>query len=157
MVAIGCQHRLHLLEFADRKALSTEVSKLHKSQPGGIGFGRTKIIDQAEQELAQFFAGTRDCFETPLALHGTAFQVQVWQALQDIPAGQTKSYGQLACDLGKPTGARAVARANGSNQIALMIPCHRVIGADGSLTGYGGGLWRKQRLVEIELQYRRSV
>ncbi len=90
----------------------------------------------------------------PLALHGSDFTKQVWRALMDIPAGETRSYGGLAANMGRPEASRAVARANGANQIALVIPCHRVIGADGSLTGYGGGLWRKQRLLEIEAQYR---
>ncbi|MCJ8334015.1 MAG: trifunctional transcriptional activator/DNA repair protein Ada/methylated-DNA--[protein]-cysteine S-methyltransferase [Epibacterium sp.] len=150
MVAIGCRHRLHLLEFVDRKALPREVARLQKEQPGGVGFGRPAVIDQAAEELERYFAGTSAAFETPLAFHGTPFQRQVWQALREIPAGQTRSYGALAQDLGRPTASRAVARANGSNQIAIMVPCHRVLGADGSLTGYGGGLWRKQRLVEIE-------
>ena len=75
---------------------------------------------------------------------------EVWRALREIPAGETRSYGQLATALGRPGSSRAVARANGANQIAVMIPCHRVLGADGTLTGYGGGLWRKQRLIEIE-------
>lgn len=153
MIAIGCRHRLHLLEFADRKALPKEVARINTSQPGGIGFGRPAVIDQAAAELEAFFAGRSARFQTPLALHGTEFQKRVWRALCDIPAGETRSYGQLARDLAQPSATRAVARANGSNQIALMIPCHRVIGADGSLTGYGGGLWRKQRLVEIETQY----
>ncbi len=80
------------------------------------------------------------------------FTQQVWDALREIPAGETRSYSEIACQIGRPAATRAVARANGANQIALMIPCHMVIGADGSLTGYGGGLWRKQRLIEIERQ-----
>ncbi len=150
MLAVGCRHRLHLLEFADRKALPREVAKLQRRQPGGLGFGRPAVIDQAAEELAGYFAGAAARFDTPLAYHGTAFEAEVWRALREIPAGETRSYGQLAQALGRPGASRAVARANGANQIAVMIPCHRVLGADGSLTGYGGGLWRKQRLIEIE-------
>jgi len=150
MVAVACQHRLHLLEFADRKALPREVARLQKRQPGGLGFGRPAVIDQAAAELSDYFAGRAARFDTPLAYHGTAFEGEVWHALRAIPAGETRSYGQLARDLGRPGSSRAVARANGANQIAVMIPCHRVLGADGTLTGYGGGLWRKQRLIEIE-------
>ncbi|WP_068243075.1 bifunctional transcriptional activator/DNA repair enzyme AdaA [Tritonibacter horizontis] len=150
MLAVACQHRLHLLEFADRKALPREVAKLQKRQPGGLGFGRPAVTDQAAEELARYFSGQTARFETPLAYHGTAFETEVWRALRDIPVGQTRSYGALARDLGRAGASRAVARANGANQIAVMIPCHRVLGADGSLTGYGGGLWRKQRLIEIE-------
>jgi len=150
MVAVACQHKLHLLEFADRKALPREVAKLQKRQPGGIGFGRPEVVDQAAEELGAYFAGQAARFDTPLAYHGTAFEADVWRALRDIPVGQTRSYGALAQSLGRPGSSRAVARANGANQIAVMIPCHRVLGADGALSGYGGGLWRKQRLIEIE-------
>ncbi|GAA6195057.1 trifunctional transcriptional activator/DNA repair protein Ada/methylated-DNA--[protein]-cysteine S-methyltransferase [Pseudophaeobacter sp.] len=153
MIAISCQHQLHLLEFADRKALPREMQRLQKAQPGGIGFGRPAPTQQIAAELADYFAGTQARFDTPLALHGTDFERQVWRALLQIPAGETRSYSQIAQELGRPTATRAVARANGSNQIAVVIPCHRVLAADGSLTGYGGGLWRKQRLIEIETSY----
>jgi AraC family transcriptional regulator of adaptative response/methylated-DNA-[protein]-cysteine methyltransferase len=108
--------------------------------------------EQAAAELSDYFAARSDRFQTPLALSGTAFTQQVWDALRQIPAGETRSYSDIARRIGRPLATRAVARANGANQIALMIPCHRVVGADGSLTGYGGGLWRKQRLIEIERQ-----
>jgi AraC family transcriptional regulator of adaptative response/methylated-DNA-[protein]-cysteine methyltransferase len=93
-------------------------------------------------------------FETPLALHGTPFTRDVWRELLKIPAGGIRSYSDVAQALGRPEAVRAVARANGANQIAVVIPCHRVMGADGSLTGYGGGLWRKQKLIELERSYR---
>ncbi|MQQ08574.1 methylated-DNA--[protein]-cysteine S-methyltransferase [Epibacterium sp. SM1979] len=157
MVAIACQHQLHLLEFFDRKALPTEVRRLQERQPGGLGFGRTPVMEQLTAELAQFFAGELSRFETPCAFHGTAFEQEVWRALQDIPAGQTRSYGDLATGLGRPSATRAVARANGKNQIAILIPCHRIIGADGNLTGYGGGIWRKRRLIEVETTYKERV
>ncbi|MGR3760997.1 bifunctional transcriptional activator/DNA repair enzyme AdaA [Roseobacteraceae bacterium NS-SX3] len=157
MIAVSCAHRLHLLEFADRKALPREVAKLQKAQPGGLGFGRPAPTEQIAAELGRYFGGESAKFETPLALHGTAFEREVWRYLQTIPAGETRSYSQLAQEIGRPPATRAVARANGANQLALIVPCHRVIGADGSLTGYGGGLWRKQRLIEIELGYRERL
>ena len=86
----------------------------------------------------------------PVAAPSTAFQQQVWAALRDIPYGQTVSYGELAATIGRPTAGRAVGKANGDNRLAIIIPCHRVIGADGRLTGYGGGKWRKQRLLKLE-------
>jgi len=155
MVAIADNRHLHLLEFLDRKALPTEVKRLMKDCSGGIGFGRPDPIEQVKTELDQFFKGSCAIFNTPLAPHGTDFQKQVWHALRDIPAGETRSYSTLARDLGKPDATRAVARANGANSLAIIVPCHRIIGADGSLTGYGGGLWRKEKLIEIEQQYQR--
>ncbi len=157
MVAISCQHQLHLLEFADRKALPREMIRLQKAQPGGIGFGRPPPTQQVAGELSRYFAGTEARFDTPLALHGTAFEREVWRYLLQIPAGETRSYSQIARDLGRASATRAVARANGSNQIAVVVPCHRVLSADGSLTGYGGGLWRKQRLIEIETSYKERL
>lgn len=154
MVAISCQHQLHLLEFADRKALPREMIRLQKAQPGGIGFGRPPPTAQVAEELSRYFAGNEARFDTPLALHGTAFEREVWRYLLQIPAGETRSYSQIARDLGRASATRAVARANGSNQIAVVVPCHRVLAADGSLTGYGGGLWRKQRLIEIETSHK---
>lgn len=150
MIAISSASHLHLLEFVDRKGLPAELRKMQANTPGGLGLGRFAPAEQAEAELADYFAAKSARFETPLFMHGTDFFKRVWTALQTIPAGETRSYGDIACKIGQPTAVRAVARANGSNQIALMIPCHRVIGADGSLTGYAGGLWRKQRLIEIE-------
>lgn len=107
-------------------------------------------------ELDAFFEGRSARFDTPLHQDGGAFSRAVWDELRRIPAGRTRSYAEIAQRIGRPTAVRAVARANGANQIALIVPCHRVIGADGSLTGYGSGLWRKQRLLEIEHRYRPS-
>jgi len=153
MIAVSSQSELHLLEFADRKALRTELAKLDTVAKGRIGIGKTDPSRQIRSELAAFFNGTLAAFETPLAYHGSEFTRLVWDVLRMIPAGETRSYSQIAEAIGRPTAVRAVARANGANQIALVIPCHRVIGADGSLTGYGGGLWRKQKLLETERQY----
>jgi methylated-DNA-[protein]-cysteine S-methyltransferase len=101
-------------------------------------------------QLEEYFAGRRTAFDVPLAPAGTAFQRQVWVALRAIPFGQTVSYGQLANRLGRPTAARAVGLANGRNPIGIIVPCHRVVGANGDLTGYSGGLERKRRLLDFE-------
>lgn len=153
MIALSDRTHLHLLEFIDRKALPRELEKLSRLTKGDIGMGRPPPTEQVTAELDAFFAGRSARFETPLALHGSPFTKSVWHALCDIPAGETRSYSELARQIDRPSATRAVARANGANQIALLIPCHRVLGADGSLTGYGGGLWRKQRLIEIERGY----
>jgi AraC family transcriptional regulator of adaptative response/methylated-DNA-[protein]-cysteine methyltransferase len=153
MIGVADNTHLHLLEFADRKALPAELKRLLKSTPTGIGLGRTAPLSQAKAELEAYFDGRCGMFETPMAPAGTPFTKSVWDALQLIPAGHTRSYSELARDIGKPDATRAVARANGANQIAVMIPCHRVLGADGSLTGYGGGLWRKRKLIDLERQY----
>lgn len=152
MIAVSSRSHLHLLEFVDRKALPTELKRLQDGTRERIGIGTMPPSEQAAAELADYFAARSDRFTTPLAVSGSAFTQRVWDALRAIPAGETRSYSDIARQIGHPTAVRAVARANGVNQIALMIPCHRVIGADGSLTGYGGGLWRKQRLIEIERQ-----
>lgn len=154
MVAVADRAHLYLLEFVGRKAPSSELKALMADAKGDIGVGRTDPIDLAERELDAFFSGRSTRFTVPLASGGTAFEARVWDLLRTIPAGETRSYGDLARMIGKPSATRAVARANGKNRIALMIPCHRVIGADGSLTGYGGGLWRKERLIAIERAYR---
>ncbi|MBP2560622.1 AraC family transcriptional regulator of adaptative response/methylated-DNA-[protein]-cysteine methyltransferase [Neorhizobium galegae] len=150
MMAIADQHSLHLLEFAERKALPAEIKKLQKFTGSGIVMGRHPPIDEIEAELKAYFAGENLGFKTRLAGHGSPFQRQVWAALRAIPAGVSTTYGAVAAGLNLPSSTRAVAGANGANQIAIVIPCHRLIGADGSLTGYGGGLWRKRWLLEHE-------
>jgi methylated-DNA-[protein]-cysteine S-methyltransferase len=114
--------------------------------------GTSPILERTASQLAGYFAGTLLDFTLPLAPEGTAFQQQVWQALAQIPFGQTQSYGALAASIGKPSASRAVGAANGQNPIAIVIPCHRVIGANGSLTGYGGGLPAKRWLIAHEQQ-----
>ena len=153
MVTICDATQVHLLEFPERKGLAREVQQLFQYSKGQLGFGRFALTDQVQEQLTEFFEGRRLKFDLPLALHGTDFSKTVWRALQDIPAGQTRSYAQLAQAIARPTAMRAVARANGANQIAIVLPCHRVIGADGTLTGYAGGLWRKQKLIELERAY----
>ncbi len=157
MIVVCDQRSLHLLEFADRKALPTELQRLRKAAKGQIGIGRSVITDQVETALQRYFGGGCDRFDIPLTLHGSPFTKDVWTALRNIPAGTTRSYSDLARILGAPQATRAVARANGANQIALIIPCHRVLGADGSLTGYGGGLWRKRQLIDLKKHYQRNT
>ena len=112
--------------------------------------GDHPFLHTARTQLGEYFAGTRTSFELPLSPQGTPFQKDVWHALADIPYGQTISYAQLATRVGKPTAMRAVGAANGRNPLPIVLPCHRVIGADGSLTGFGGGLPTKQFLLELE-------
>ncbi|MFV2171993.1 methylated-DNA--[protein]-cysteine S-methyltransferase [Actinomadura sp. LOL_016] len=105
---------------------------------------------QVEEQLAAYFAGDLTEFDVPLALNGTPFQKRVWAALQDIPYGETITYGELAREIGSPTGSRAVGLANGKNPVSVIVPCHRVVGSNGDLTGYGGGIERKRHLLDFE-------
>jgi len=109
------------------------------------------ITDKAAKQLEEYFNGKRDRFDVPLMPQGTSFQLSVWKALCDIPYGETRSYKQIACAVGNPDACRAVGLANNKNPIWIMIPCHRVIGSNGKLTGYGGGLEMKQRLLDLEI------
>lgn len=108
------------------------------------------VLAETRRQLGEYFAGHRQVFDLPLAPRGTPFQLEVWQALARIPHGQTWSYGQLASHLGRPQAMRAVGAANGRNPLPIVLPCHRVIGASGALTGFGGGLPTKQFLLELE-------
>ncbi|NND70930.1 MAG: methylated-DNA--[protein]-cysteine S-methyltransferase [Rhodothermales bacterium] len=139
-----------LLEFGDRRMLATQLKTLTKRFSCPVVPGSNSLIEQMEAELTAYFAGDLQTFETPVEFPGTDFQVETWNALRSIPYGETRSYQDIARQLGRENSVRAVANANGANRIAIVIPCHRVIGSDGSLTGYGGGLWRKQRLLELE-------
>ena len=112
--------------------------------------GSHPVLDQATLEINEYFAGKRKTFTLPFAKRGTDFQRRVWDELLQIPAGETRSYAEIARRIGQPKAVRAVARANGDNYRCIVIPCHRVIGSDGSLTGYGGGLARKQWLLDHE-------
>ncbi len=112
--------------------------------------GDSAVLKEAERQLGEYFAGERTTFDLPLAAVGTPFQRRVWEALCAIPYGETVSYGELARRIGQPTASRAVGLANGKNPISVVVPCHRVIGSSGKLVGYGGGLERKQTLLELE-------
>lgn len=114
------------------------------------GAQAARHLDLLRAELAEYFAGALTEFTVPLALAGTPFQARVWDALRRIPHGRTRSYADLARDIGRPSAVRAVAQANARNPVAIVVPCHRVIGSDGSMVGYGGGVWRKELLLEVE-------
>ena len=116
----------------------------------------TPLMEECVRQLRAYFAGQLTVFDLPLRMEGTAFRMKVWQALQRIPYGETRSYGQLAAMIGQPSASRAVGGANHHNPISIIVPCHRVIGADGALTGYGGGLDMKEWLLEHERKYRHA-
>ncbi|WP_435530080.1 bifunctional transcriptional activator/DNA repair enzyme AdaA [Paenibacillus vini] len=150
MVAIADEKELYLLEFVDRRGLEREVERLRIRLKAAIIPGQTAPIQSIERELTQFFDGSLTEFKTPLHLMGSPFQKSVWEQLRQIPPGETRSYADIALALGKPTAYRAVAQANGANQLAIVIPCHRVINSDGGLGGYGGGVARKEWLLNHE-------
>jgi AraC family transcriptional regulator of adaptative response/methylated-DNA-[protein]-cysteine methyltransferase len=141
---------INFLEYTDRRMLEHNLETMRRRFSCGVVPGRHPLLEQLREELHEYFRGQRREFTSPLASRGTPFQNKVWQELRRIPCGKTISYDELARRIGQPTAQRAVARANGMNYIAILIPCHRVIGKDGSLTGYGGGLWRKRLLLELE-------
>jgi methylated-DNA-[protein]-cysteine S-methyltransferase len=130
--------------------LYMEVSRKAQSTEGWVEDDSVGPLAETVRQLTEYFAGTRREFDLPLRLAGTAFQQRVWRELTEIPYGETWSYGQLAKRINKPSASRAVGLANGRNPISILVPCHRVIGANGSLTGYGGGLERKQWLLAHE-------
>jgi AraC family transcriptional regulator of adaptative response/methylated-DNA-[protein]-cysteine methyltransferase len=150
MITIASDDALYLMEFVERKNLYREIKVLQKNACANMVEGRTKITDQIEGEIKAYFAGTLTAFKTPYELFGTDFQKSVWNALRTIPHGQTWSYAQLAENLGNPKAFRAVAKANSTNQLAVLVPCHRVINKDGGLGGYAGGLERKEELLQLE-------
>jgi AraC family transcriptional regulator of adaptative response/methylated-DNA-[protein]-cysteine methyltransferase len=150
MVAAATEDALCLLEFADRRMLPTQIGRLTRYVPGVLTPGDNGVLRTVTGQLEEYFEGSRRTFDVPLRTPGTAFQERVWEELRKIPPGETVSYGVLARRIGRPSAVRAVGKANGDNRVAILIPCHRVVGADGNLTGYGGGLWRKRRLLEIE-------
>lgn len=150
MIACATQKGVCLLEFSDRKMLETELKSIAKLLNATIIQGNNKYFELLESQLTEYFAGQRRVFDIPLHTPGSEFQNVVWSALQRIPYGQTKSYKEQAVAIEKPESVRAVANANGMNRISILVPCHRVIGSDGQLIGYGGGLWRKKYLLELE-------
>ena len=141
---------LHLLEFVDRRMLETQIKRVAKYTQCFFVPGEHKVMRVVEKQLKDYFKGKLKEFDLPIQLLGTKFQNQVWNALLEIPFGETRSYAQQAENIGNPKAVRAVGTANGDNRFAIVVPCHRVIGANGKLTGYGGGLWRKEKLLEIE-------
>ncbi|MHA2170719.1 MAG: methylated-DNA--[protein]-cysteine S-methyltransferase [Candidatus Kariarchaeaceae archaeon] len=139
-----------LLEFEDRRSLPAILRNLQAKHQAELVEGESPIIDQIETEINEYFIGQRVGFDIPLDIQGTSFQRKVWENLLQIPYGKTKSYGEIANLANNPKAVRAVGSANGANNIAIVIPCHRVIRSDGNLQGYGGGLWRKKKLLSLE-------
>jgi AraC family transcriptional regulator of adaptative response/methylated-DNA-[protein]-cysteine methyltransferase len=152
MLAIADKAGLYLLEFVDRRGLEREVERLRLKTQAAIIPGITDPIKSITLELASYFDGRLTDFKTPLHLLGSPFQRLVWEELMRIPYGQTRSYATQADSIGKATAYRAVANANGANQLAIVIPCHRIINSNGDLGGYGGGITRKQWLIDHEKQ-----
>ncbi|MEE4243452.1 MAG: methylated-DNA--[protein]-cysteine S-methyltransferase [Desulfopila sp.] len=150
MFACASDVGICLLDFTDRRMLETEFRDIRKRLNAVILPGKNHHLDQVQRELHEFFSGKRRAFTVSLDTPGTDFQQAVWRILQEIPYGSTRSYKEQAEMLGNPRAVRAVASANGHNRVSIIIPCHRVVGSDGSLTGYGGGLHRKQWLLDFE-------
>ena len=150
MLAIVDDDRLYLLEFVERRGLAREIERLRAKLKAAIIPGDNQVLQQITLELDDYFSGKCLVFKTPIKTLGSTFQEKVWQALCRIPLGETRSYLNIAKAIEQSTACRAVARANGMNQLALIIPCHRVINSNGDLGGYGGGVERKQWLLDHE-------
>jgi AraC family transcriptional regulator of adaptative response/methylated-DNA-[protein]-cysteine methyltransferase len=152
MLAGASEHGICMFEFVDRRMLELQLKRLRQAFKAELTPGSHPHFDILNSQIKEYFKGERETFDLPLFLTGTPFQKKVWNILQTIPYGTTRSYQEQAKLIGQPTAVRAVARANGDNKIAIIVPCHRVIGANGKLTGYGGGLWRKRYLLQLEFK-----
>ena len=141
---------LCLLEFAERRMLDTQLKRLRDKLGRVFLPGDHPLMPSVKSQLDAYFDGGLQSFTIPVHISGTGFQESVWQALLEIPYGETRSYSEIAVQIGQPDAMRAVGRANGDNRVAIVVPCHRVVGAHGELTGYGGGLWRKEYLLSLE-------
>ena len=150
MIAGAGAEGVAFLEWHDRGGVERIKERVIKRYKCELVPGNCEHLDQLEQEVTGYFEGRSRQFNVSIAVTGTAFERRVWESLQQIPYGQTRGYGELANQLGRPGAARAVGRANGANYLSIVIPCHRVIEANGNLRGYGGGLWRKRRLLDLE-------
>ena len=155
LVSGATEEGIGLLEFSDPRRLEGQLATIRRVFRRAVVSGTNRHLDRLKTELAEYFAGERRSFSVPLTFPGTPFQSRVWERLLAIPYGETRSYEDLAVALGQPKAVRAVGHANGLNRIAIVIPCHRVIGKDGGLGGYGGGLHRKQDLLDLEQGRRR--
>ena len=153
MIAGATDEGVCLLEFHDRKMLPTEYKDLVRHLKTTIEDGENKHLEALKKQLKEYFDGIRKEFTIPLVIPGTEFQQAVWEELQNIQFGSTRSYQEQAIALNRPDSVRAVANANGMNRISIIIPCHRVIGSDGRLTGYVGGMKRKKWLLDHERRY----
>lgn len=150
LLAAATDAGICLLEFVDRRMIETQLERVRRRYGMVPIPGTSPHFETLAREIDAYFRGELREFRVPLDVRGTDFQKRVWEMLRTIPYGVTRSYGEQARLIGMPTATRAVARANGDNRISIVIPCHRVVGADGTLTGYGGGLWRKRWLLELE-------
>ena len=150
MLAAASSETVCQLEFADRRSLEESYAEMHRRFALPVVPGDNAVLEQLRQELKEYFSGARRQFTVPFMLRGTEFQQRVWRELQRIPFGRTASYEVIAKRIGSPAAMRAVARANSTNGLYLLVPCHRVIAKDGALSGYGGGVWRKRLLLELE-------
>ncbi len=150
MVAAATPEKLCLFEFADRKAILSQTGALSRWFDEPVVPGENDVLRQAGREFEEYLRGERAQFDVPLDLRGTEFQLQVWNALLEIPYSQTRSYEDIAIAIGRPGSQRAVGMSNGMNRIAIIVPCHRVVEKGGKLRGYGGGLWRKKWLLDLE-------
>ena len=150
MLAVADASALYLLEFTERKNLQKEIDRM-----APMVEGKTAPLLQIQEELASYFAGSLAFFKTPFVAQGSSFQELVWERLKNIPFGETLSYSELASAIKKPSARRAVAKANSTNQLALIIPCHRVIHQNGKLGGYAGGVHRKKWLLEHEQKFKK--
>jgi len=150
MLAGAVEEGICLLEFTDRRMLETEIKQLKKVFNTEAVPGYNKHFDSLNKQITEYFKGTRKTFNVPLVTPGTEFQMKVWNELLNIPYASTRSYAEQAKNIDHPKAVRAVANANGCNRIAIIVPCHRVIAKDGTLAGYGGGVWRKQYLLNLE-------
>ena len=154
MLAIADDKGLRLLEFVDRRAMEREMSILRARLKTNIVPGEHRYLEATRKQIGQYFSGKNLEFNVPLAPVGSDFQQRAWKILQSIPVAETRSYSWMAEQLGDPGARRAVGRANGTNMLCIIIPCHRVIRADGTLCGYGGGLWRKKWLLDHERRWK---
>ena len=152
MYAGASEQGLCLLEFIDRKMIDDQIAQLQKQLKARFVTGVNQHLTTLETQLAEYFAGKRRKFDIPLDVRGSEFQQKAWQALQQIPYGETRSYQQQAVAIGNAKAVRAIASANAKNRISIVIPCHRVIAKDGGLAGFGGGVWRKKYLLDLEKQ-----
>ena len=153
MLAGATDDGICLLEFADSDRVKKQSERLRKLLHAEVLEGTNAHLEALRIQLNEYFAGKRKLFDLRLVMPGTPFQQTAWKALRTIPYGETVSYQEEAELIGRPTAVRAVARANGDNPISIVIPCHRVIGKNGKLVGYGGGLWRKQWLLDLEREH----
>lgn len=147
------QTSIGLIGISESGGAITELFFVREQPPENAGWQETPLLKEAAKQLEEYLSGNRKAFDLPLAAEGTDFQKSVWKALRNIPYGETRSYKQVAEALGQPGASRAVGMANNKNPIAIFTPCHRVIGADGRLVGYAGGLETKEKLLELERSY----